>query len=106
VTAFEAALRKSPPSEITWGKVKAAGAEAQERLAELVAKIAGMFNLRTPEHATARAALLGPIMFQNDRVAQARKFRRPVVDVDPNSGNDVPVTPTEPTTPSGPTQPS
>jgi hypothetical protein len=100
---FEAALRKTSPAEISWGKVKEAGAETQERLAELVVKIAGTYNLRTDEHIAARAALLGPIMEQNERIAQARKHRRPVTDVDPSTGLDTPTQPTDPTQPTQPT---
>jgi hypothetical protein len=95
---FEAALRKLFPGETTWDQLKAAAADCHERYVQLVALIAGKYNLQTPEHIAARVALLGPIMEQDRRIAEARKLRRPVPDVNPNTGEPV-VTPTEPTTP-------
>jgi hypothetical protein len=46
--------------------------------------------------------LLQPILDQDSRVAEARKLRRPLTDVDPNTGEPVPA-PTDPTTPAAPT---
>jgi hypothetical protein len=99
---FDAALRKSVPAETSWSEVKAAAAEAHERYAQLFAFIIGHYNLQTPEHITARTTLLKPILDQDYRVAEARRLRKPVVDVDPNTGEPVPM-PTEPATPPAPT---
>lgn len=99
---FEGALRQPARGETSWDKVKATSVEAQECMLELVAKIVGTFNLRTPEHIEARAEMLFPIIEQDDRIAEARKQRRPVIDVDPVTGDPVvtpPVGPTEPTEP-------
>jgi hypothetical protein len=76
----------------------------QPHRTQLVALIAGKYNLQTLEHIAARVALLELIMEQDARVAEARKLRRPVPDVDPNPG-EPPVTPTEPTTPAEPVNP-
>lgn len=96
---FEAALRNPSAGETTWDKLKAANFEAQERLAELVGKITGTFNLRTAEHIQARRDLLSPIMQQEERIAEARKQRRPLTDVDPNTGEPVVTPPANPANP-------
>jgi hypothetical protein len=98
-TEFEAALRKAGAAEVAFGKVKEADALAQERLAQLVVKIAGMFNTQEPEHVQARRDLLGPIMEQNQRIGEARKRRRPIGDVDPTTGSTLPVSPSGPESP-------
>lgn len=96
---FEAALRSPAIGETSWDKVKVTGIEAQERLGELMAKIVGTFNLRTPEHIAARAELLFPIMEQEERIAEVRKLRRPVTDIDPDTGDPAVGPPAEPTEP-------
>ncbi|MCU0689927.1 MAG: DUF6261 family protein [Polyangiaceae bacterium] len=101
---FETALRRVFPGETTWDQLKVAAADCHERYVQLVALIAGKYNLQTPEHIAARVALLGPIMEQDARIAESRKLRRPVPDVDPNTG-ELLVTPTEPTTPAEPVDP-
>ena len=98
---FEAAVRKSARPETTWSEVKAAAADAHERYAQLFAFIIGKYNLQTPEHVEARTELLRPILEQDRRVTEARRLRRPIVDVDPNTGEPV-VAPTEPTAPADP----
>jgi len=99
---FEAALRQPARGETSWDKLKATGFEAQECMLELVAKITGTFNLRTPEHIDARTKLLFPIIEQDDRIADSRKQRKPVTDVDPNTGEPVVTPPADPTDPANP----
>lgn len=103
---FEVALRRPAQGETTWDKVKATSFEAQECMVELVAKIIGTFHLRTPEHIEARTDLLFPIIEQDDRIAEARKQRRPVIDVDPVTGDPVVTPPAGPTGPVEPVNPA
>lgn len=101
IPEFENALSDQKKGEITYDKVEAAGADAQEKLCQLVAKIVGEYNLSSPEHVRARTALLEPIMDQNTRIGRSRRRRRSATDVDPNTGEEkVPVaTPAAPAAP-------
>ena len=60
-----------------------------------MALIAGKY--RKPEDADQRAALLAPILEQNERVGEAYQRRHTVNDVDPDTGEE--------TQPSSPSQP-
>lgn len=98
---FDAAVRKSTPGETTWDQVKEASADAHERYVQLIALIIGKYNLQTPEHVKARTALMAPILKRDTEVAEALKHRRPVVDVDPATGDPIPA-PADPASPTPP----
>jgi hypothetical protein len=75
---------------LDFGKVKAAREVGQEYLLRLTAKIMGTFDEPTAEHAEARAALLGPILKQDQAISDHIRVRRSVPDVDPETGEEEP----------------
>ena len=87
---YRVALEAPPPSIIGWGRVRAGRAEGQELLLEVVAVIMGHFHARTEESNEARAALLGPILKQNDAIGAYLRSRRAVDDVNPDTGKEEP----------------
>jgi hypothetical protein len=60
---------------------------AHEAMCALVAVVSGRWW--RPEDAATRGALLAPIMLQNEKVAEARRGRREVEDIDPETGDPV-----------------
>jgi hypothetical protein len=73
---------------LDFGKVKAAREQGQVLLVRLAAKIMGTFDEPTGEHAEKRAALLGPIVKQNQAISDHIRARRAVPDVDPKTGEE------------------
>ncbi len=94
---FATALRAPSAVQATYGLVKSTQAAAQERLLQLAARIAGTFNEQTAAHIEARTDLLGPIVSQNERISDAYRRHRPVVDVNPGTGEET-TQPVDPTT--------
>jgi hypothetical protein len=95
VAQYREALEATPESVMDWGKVRAVQAEGQGMLLEAVCIILGKHRGRTPQGTASRAVLLGPILKQNEAISQYVRLRRPVVDVDPETGLE------EPSIPSG-----
>jgi hypothetical protein len=98
---YRDALEAPPPSVVAWERVRAARTEGQELMLEVVAAIMGKFHARTPESNEARAALLGPILKQNDAIGAYLRSRRAVDDVNPETGTEEPP-PDEKTAPAAP----
>lgn len=99
---YREALEAPPPSLIDWGRVRAARAEGQGRLLEAVAIILGKHHERTSEGTAARLALLAPILQQNEAIRQYLRSRRAIADVNPETGQDEPATPSPAQPPSEP----
>lgn len=95
--AFRAELTKQPAPEIRFDVVQAARDRGNLNLRMAVARILGASTDLTPEAETARGSLLAPILDQVRRIQAGRRGRRVVVDVDPNTGEDLPLDPNEPT---------
>ena len=55
---------------------------------EAVAMIVGKYPRSTPEHVANRTALLGPILQQNEAIRAYLRSRRPVQDVNPETGEE------------------
>lgn len=89
--AYRAALEATPEPEIEFGKVRAARAWGQELVLEAVALIVGKHYTATD--AAVRAALLEPILRQNEAVRGYLRARRQVQDVDPKTGEIDPAAP-------------
>ena len=83
---------------ITYKDVVLAREAAHEAMCALVAVVAGRWW--RPEDAATRGALLGPILQQSEKVAEARRGRREVEDIDPETGD--PVAPDAPDAPDAP----
>jgi hypothetical protein len=96
---FRSALDARKRPEITYDEVRAARANAHEEMLRVVAVILGTYPGDHPEHAAARQQLLGPILAQNDAVRASLRGRRPVTEIDPNTGvelDEVVTNPDEP----------
>jgi hypothetical protein len=83
---YRAALEGPRSEPLDFGQVRAARARGHEMLLQAAAIIMGRYPLSTPEHIEARAALLGPILEQNEAIRQYFRARRMVEDVDPDTG--------------------
>jgi hypothetical protein len=83
---------------ITYKDVVLAREAAHEAMCALIAVVAGRWW--RPEDAATRASLLGPILQQSEKVAEARRGRREVEDIDPETGD--PVAPSAPAVPAPP----
>jgi hypothetical protein len=84
--SIDAYDRDRPSSE----ELRAAQALGQTHLAETVVLIAARHVLSPPEQQDAVAALLEPILRQNDAIRAIRRRRRPARDVDPGTGIELP----------------
>ncbi|MCG8423790.1 MAG: hypothetical protein MJE77_38325 [Proteobacteria bacterium] len=87
LTAEYRATQNQSKSRITYDKVKMARVKGHAFLCEVVAMVVGRFHRHdSDEHARARAELLAPILEQNEAIRTYRTRRRPVVDIDPDTG--------------------
>jgi hypothetical protein len=69
----------------------------QEVLEALLGLIVGHFRLHEPDNTAGRDHLLEPILQQNAAIRATRRLRRPPIDVDPETGEELPAP--GPTTP-------
>ncbi len=76
-------------------ELRAAQALGQTYLAETVVLILARLVLSPPEQQPAVAALLEPILRQNDAIRATRRRRRPARDVDPGTGLELPEEPSD-----------
>lgn len=88
---FADALGQATPSRVSFDVVAAAENEMQEALAGLVLVIAAHYRGSQPANVARRAELLAPIHDQDARIADAYRRRRPVTDVDPETGTETEV---------------
>jgi hypothetical protein len=95
--AFRAELTTKNTPEITFDAVRAARDRGNLNLRMAVARILGSTTELTPEASADRASLLAPILEQVRRVRAGRRGRRVAVDVDPKTGEDLPLDPNAPT---------
>jgi hypothetical protein len=85
---YEAALANV--ETIEFGKVKAARVVGQDYLLRLTAKIMGTIDEPSGPQAETRAALLAPILKQNQAISDHIPARRSVPDVNPKTGEEEP----------------
>ncbi|MBK9261892.1 MAG: hypothetical protein IPM54_19070 [Polyangiaceae bacterium] len=90
---YRKALEAPPPSLLDWGRIRAARAEGQGLLLETVAIILGKRHGRSADATAARLQWLGPILQQNAAIGASFKGRRTPTDVNPDTGEELPVTP-------------
>lgn len=84
IVQIDAVLQAERGQPTRWDEVEAALAEAQESLLRLTAYIAGTWS--EEEDITTRERLLAPIRDQEERVAEAQRTGRSVIDVNPDTG--------------------
>lgn len=92
---YRAALDAPDPAIVSFGAVRAARAQGQQHLLQAVAQILGKHWSDAPGDVAARAALLAPVLKQNEAIRQSLRLQRPVEDIDPVTGEVTP-TPTDP----------
>jgi hypothetical protein len=90
---FTDALGQTPAGTVSYDVVTAAENDTQELLAGLVISIMSKYRGTEEAAVTRRSQLLAPILEQDARVADALRRRRPVADVDPDTGREVDPTP-------------
>jgi hypothetical protein len=94
---YDAVLNAPDPEVVGFGEIRAARAQGQQHLLQAVAQILGKHWQDTPEDVGARAALLAPILKQNEAIRQSLRAHRAVEDIDPVTGEINPSAPvTEP----------
>jgi hypothetical protein len=79
-----------PPKKMTYDEVKEARAKGQQLMLQAVAMILGRHPSDSDADQAGRAALLTPVLRQNEAIRQALRAKRPVEDVDPGTGEPVP----------------
>jgi hypothetical protein len=75
-------------SGVAWDTVQQSDTAGQQQLLQVVAAIVGRFSGRHPGDNDKRAALLEPILEQNEKVADMYRKRARVTDVDPETGKE------------------
>lgn len=92
VAAFRDALRQQPARDISFDVVRAAREQGMENVRAVIAQVVGKFyDSSSAVHVDARTHLLAPIYEQEDamRALRRRRIRRPI-DVDPDTGVELP----------------
>lgn len=89
VEAFRQELEKTR-DDLVWETVAAAQNEGHELLSELFVSILSAHKARTPQNAERRAALLAEYDRQDRIVFEAQRRRRRVLDIDPDTGAELP----------------
>jgi hypothetical protein len=87
---YRSALDAPEPEVVRFGEIRAARAQGQQHLLQAVAQILGKHWRDTPEDVAARAALMAPILKQNEAIRQSLRTQRPVEDIDPVTGEVLP----------------
>ena len=88
---FRAVIRERKEATLDYGDVRAARSKGQEYLLRTVALIIGRHAGVGDADVSARNRLLGPILAQDDAIGAHRRSRRTVPDIDPQTGQELPV---------------
>ncbi len=99
--AFRTELNKAPEATVSFDVVLAHRSHGQEYLLETLARILGQFPTSSTDDIAARAELLAPILHQNEAIAGHLRRRRPIPDVDPETGEETGETETDAVAPHG-----
>jgi hypothetical protein len=83
---YRAAVEAGAPAKVSFNRVKEANAKGQSLMMELVAMILGEYPLDSDEGKAVRLELLGPILTQDEAIRQSRRMKKPVEDVNPDTG--------------------
>lgn len=91
---FKAELSKEETEPLTYDQLKASRAGLHEATCEVA--VAVFYHLRGKDEATVklRNEILSPLMYQQERVIEARRRQRVPTDVDPETGEEI-VTPAD-----------
>ncbi|MDC3958087.1 hypothetical protein [Polyangium jinanense] len=72
--------------QVTYAQVKDARAKGQSLMLQAVAMILGEYPSDSDADRKARGALLGPILVQNEAIRRYLRERKPIEDVNPETG--------------------
>jgi hypothetical protein len=87
VPEYRAGLRMT--QELSFATVNDRRRQGRDGLYEAIAMIFGRFyKVRDDEHIVCRTALLAPLIEQQRAIAAKRRNRRPIPDIDPDTGGD------------------
>lgn len=87
--AFYAAFSASQAPTLDYGTVRARRAQSQDLLLQMIAIILGKYY-DSDSHSESRNKLLSPFQLQQGRISDLVSRKRPVLDVDPESGEELP----------------
>ena len=87
---FAEELRKTVARETGFDALEAARTRGNLFVRQIVAKTLGEYTQVTEEDAERRAAVLKPLLDQVERLRQARRARRAIHEVDPDTGEEIP----------------
>jgi hypothetical protein len=87
---YREAQEEKRGNEVNFGDVRAARALGQELLLQAVAVVLGTFYGSGAEHTRVRSMLMTPMMEQQEAVRQYLKFKKPIEDIDPETGEAKP----------------
>jgi hypothetical protein len=86
---FRHALKQESTREIHYDTIRQAHTEGQEAMLRVVAKILGDYSGPGEEETQLRRELLGPVLSQQRRLRERYTSRRPPVDVNPETGEEI-----------------
>lgn len=89
--AYDEAVRALPPDAVRFPQVRAAQQEGHLKLRQVIAQVFTTFPLDNIAHEALRARLLAPIDRQEAAVAATFKRGAPLQDINPTTGEEVPV---------------
>ncbi len=98
---FRTELTKAPDTPVSFDAVQAQRSLGQEYLLETVARIVGQFPTSAADDVAARTELLAPIVRQNEAIGEYLRRRRPIPDVDPETGDETDDSETDAVAPHG-----
>jgi hypothetical protein len=87
--AFSSALGQTAPTRVSHDEVTATENATQELLAGLIVSISAKHRGTDPTVVARRTELLAPILDQDERILDSLRRRRPVSDVNPETGQEV-----------------
>ncbi len=82
---YRAAI-EGPGGHLTYAKIKDARAKGQSLMLQAVAMILGKYPSDSEADRKARGALLEPIFVQNEAIRRYLRDRKPIEDVNPETG--------------------
>lgn len=71
-------------------QVRAGRARVQELVCQVACAIIGHYAMQTPDDTAERDRVLQPILDQNEAIRVARRRRRAALDIDPQTGEELP----------------
>jgi hypothetical protein len=83
---YHTVLNAPDPEVVRFGDLRAARAQGQHYLLQSVAQIVGKHWRDTAEDVTSRAALMAPILKQNEAIRQSLRAHRAPEEIDPITG--------------------